>query len=576
MSHDRPPERHRTSGTADVSCAPGGLSVSRGGSPDLDAPEFGFPQQPVGGASGRSEAESSERETKGSGAERRPLVHSDLRNPPLGQNADTRRLRYRRRSRSGRFLVADVRRSEGLEPYPTSKITADSPEWVRPPRPARCSWGVAQGIGVHGSLNQTAHFSGTERCGSVWACPVCSAVIRHERSEEIEKAATRWQEQGGSLMFLTLTARHTREEGLATTLDAVLKSWSSVIRGAPWKRKAEEIGLRGFIRATEVTWGDANGWHPHLHILLFLDKPISPRRAADFESWVYDRWRIRLVKAGLAEPTKLRGIDLRVVRNDGKMLAQYLAKVQGEGTVTTTTRVHLEMARSDLKSVRGGKVGNLRLAPFEMLDPDCGLSDRRAEALWSEYFKASHGRRAFHWSKGLRELVGLDKDEKTDEEIINDAEQGDLQFVIPSDVWAKLRKLPDQMAAVLEAVELQAIWAAEALSTGDLLVMVDGQFWVEVETGRCFTPSEAAEHFGGDLIVGPAKVEIPQTPVEVERTTVRRRERNYELHVTYERNTYLTKQKRWLAAEREWYISQGQEPPRRPGWKEIVYGITPD
>lgn len=504
MPHSRPPSRHTTTDHTAVSHV---VSVASGASEGASvASSKTIPKkQRIGEASGRSEAEASEREPTRSGAEHRSLVHSELRNPPLTQIADSRRLRYRRRARSGSFLIADVRRSGGLEPYPDVAITADSSDWVRPPRPARCRWRVAEGVGVHGGPGETAHFSGTERCGSVWACPVCSAVIRNQRSEEIEKAAVSWQNQGGSLLFLTLTARHKKSEGLAKTLDGVLKSWSGVIRGAPWKRKMEQIGLRGFIRATEVTWGEANGWHPHLHILLFVENPLSPRQIEDFEGWTYDRWRSRLLKEGLAEPTKLRGIDLRAVSNDGTMLAQYLAKVQGESSTvgTTKTRVHLEMARSDLKSVRGSK-NHLRLAPFEMLDADCPLPVRRAEALWSEYFKASRGRRAFHWSKGLRDLVALDEDEKTDEEIINDAEQSDCQFVIPGKLWDEVKNLPDQMAAILEAVERESISAAEALAWGDLMVMADGEFWVDRFTGRCFTPVEAVAFYNaGQIVIEP-------------------------------------------------------------------------
>lgn len=42
-----------------------------------------------------------------------------------------------------------------------------------------------------------------------WACPVCSAKVRHERALSLSAAVVRWVDAGGGLLFPTLTLAHT-------------------------------------------------------------------------------------------------------------------------------------------------------------------------------------------------------------------------------------------------------------------------------------------------------------------------------------------------------------------------------
>lgn len=385
--------------------------------------------------------------------------------------AEWRRTRFARRNTSAGWLVEDARQAVG----------AGEGEWVRPLRPARCGWALGGGVGVHGSSSQPAHFSGTERCASIWACPCCSAVIRAERAREISAAVKAWQKQGGSVAFVTLTMRHKASDGLRTTLDAALQGWRYLLQGSPWKKQCARLGIAGYVRAVEVTWGAANGWHPHVHALVFLDKTPTTGDLALFESWLYERWATGVVKHGGGLPSRQRGVDLRMADKDGKVLAQYLAKVQDEKKDRAAYDVGTELARSDWKTSRGG--GNeLRYMPFEFLDAPEGVP---ASSLWTEYVHATRGRRAITWSKGLRELVQLD-DEQTDDEVIDAAEQSDLAFVIDADAWRTIRRDPVLMAAILEAVEVDRPDAAEHLATGRF-ILLDEQ-WLDVTTGELERP----------------------------------------------------------------------------------------
>ena len=390
-----------------------------------------------------------------------------------------RRLRYTRRQRSSSWLISHARQEAGLPPVAPG-VTATDDEWVRPLRPARCRWRVAEGIGVHGGLDQPAHYSGTERCASIWACPVCSAVIRSERAADIQQAVETWQARGGAVAFVTLTLRHTSSDALADTLDGVLKSWQRTISGAPWLRWRDRLGIAGMIRAVEITWGEEAGWHPHAHVLLLLDTTPTPDMLAGFESWLYARWSQRVTEAGCGMPTRLRGVDVRMAGTDGTVVAQYLAKIQEVTPASTRSRIGAEMARHDLKSVR--KAG--RFMPFELLDAPA--DDDRAYPLWTEYVVATRGRRAITWTRGLRELVDLDE-ERSDDEILDDTEQSELVLTIPGRTWDELiRSDPDRMAAILEAVEIENVEAAMQLASGGYMPY-EGD-WVDMTSGEIITP----------------------------------------------------------------------------------------
>ncbi len=248
-----------------------------------------------------------------------------------------------------------------------------------------------------------AALTGLMTCSSVWACPVCAAHIMQARAEDITTGAGRHRESAGALGMLTLTLRHKRTDTLAQLLGGLLDSWRRVINGEPWKRACAKFGVVGFVRSTEITYGAANGWHPHLHVLMVYGQPISDEQREEFEFWIYERWAGFVEKYGLGIPTRKRGALLQAIDADG---ADYGFKLQ-ERTLGW------EMARGDLKRGRAD-----RYLPFELLWA-AGNGEVAAVELWHEYEQATQGRRASHWSKGLRELWRLG-DERADEEITAD------------------------------------------------------------------------------------------------------------------------------------------------------------
>ena len=63
-----------------------------------------------------------------------------------------------------------------------------------------------------------ARFGGFFRCGSIWACPSCSASIRQGRADEISKGAGAWIRQGNSALGARVF-RRSRRSGCACAAD---------------------------------------------------------------------------------------------------------------------------------------------------------------------------------------------------------------------------------------------------------------------------------------------------------------------------------------------------------------------
>jgi hypothetical protein len=296
-----------------------------------------------------------------------------------------------------------------------------------------------------------AHVTGIMRCGSVWACPVCAPVVRGRRAREIDQGTGFWlgldrsetrrnapevsvnpSESGhGSVLFLTLTVRHHLADGLANRLGVVTRALGQVLSGAPWDRRKEALGYVGAIRAAEITYG-RNGWHPHLHALLFFDRELSVRELADLKAWLYGRWGSVCEARGFGSITKANGVDLRPVRASGNELGDYLTKVDGGWGAG------LELARADLK---GGRRSGSR-SPFSILREFLETGDAELLALWKEYEAATFGKRAIVWSRGLRARLGLAAEVSDEEAAAAEGEDVELwlRALVGSKAWEAHRR----------------------------------------------------------------------------------------------------------------------------------------
>jgi hypothetical protein len=307
---------------------------------------------------------------------------------------------------------------------------------------------------------------------------VCSPRIRQARAQEIDAAAKVWVDRygAGSVMLLTLTMPHDHAERLADLLRTIRSSFGAMISGKAWQTDKGRFGLDFYIVAHDTTVG-ANGWHPHLHVMLFADRVITDEEVETLGDRMHKRWARAVKKRGHREPSRAHGIQLERARSRTDV-ARYVCQViaGNEDDDQKTVPVALEVARGDLKTSRfnGQRTHWQVLSDFterrakdgEWTEED-EKADNRDVALWQEWEKATKGVRAIRWAQGLRAAVGL-ADEKTDEEVVAEEVGGEEVFTFTdADSWKAVASTPGARALVLRAAEsggqAEVSWAVHEL-----------------------------------------------------------------------------------------------------------------
>lgn len=265
--------------------------------------------------------------------------------------------------------------------------------------------GQAEFIGIV-QRDGLSSYSGLQTCGSVWACPIDSAKVRHERTLQLADVVMRHLAGGGGLCFPTLTLAHLKRDPLADTLGHLMEGWRYVQGQREWKRLRGELELEHGLKSVEITYG-RNGWHPHLHGLQFSVAPLSDRDRERLHGVLWKHWNGYAEKNRLRVLVPARAVVVKRVEmqtNAGiAALAEYLFKVQdGYG-------IAAELVRADLKR---GRVKASRV-PFQ-IGESAVRGSRQDLALWHEYELATKGRRVLDWTKGAATALGLDK---SDEEL---------------------------------------------------------------------------------------------------------------------------------------------------------------
>lgn len=261
-----------------------------------------------------------------------------------------------------------------------------------------------------------AHIKGCVVCGSVWICPVCAARITERRRLELTNALVMARQKGLIPILVTVTFQHRRSDLLKDLLKVLSKAWSKVQAGEPWKRIKSQFGIVGSVSGLETTWGFANGWHPHKHILFFcrLNRIDKTR----LEAVISERWRSKLGELG-HYANEFIGVNVKI---GNEAAGDYIAK----------WGLDFELAKSPVKK---GRVGGY--SPFQLLQLT-NEGKAWSSKLFIEYAKAMKGHKQLFWSRGLRELLGLAR-EQTDEELANQAFEASYLFAVLT--WRQYEKV---------------------------------------------------------------------------------------------------------------------------------------
>lgn len=326
--------------------------------------------------------------------------------------------------------------------------------------------------------NETGHtfYGGLQVCGSAYACPVCASKINETRAAEIRKAVSDWAASGGICLFVTLTFPHYRSDSLSSLMSCFKGSLTRFRKGAVYDRIKEDLGYFNLIRSIEVTWGEANGWHPHSHEIWFV-QPDFLQKSNDFagevEAFIFEdmrfrifnKWRSAVVASGLSAPNYEHGLNIQIAETEEelqKRLAEYLTKT---GIEKPAWGVDDELAKHNTKR---GKVG--RFTPFDFLrnqyDPQFTKMEKcRFRCLFAEYVKGFKGMAKIYWPAGLKAYFNIA--DLTDEIVAEQkTESAALVYEVPPPVWVFVVAINDHRAELLLKVKNESVQAAKEYLSG--------------------------------------------------------------------------------------------------------------
>lgn len=343
-------------------------------------------------------------------------------------------------------------------------------EWRDQARTCWCSRSMKREAGTV-SVYRNEDGSGTSltglnRCGNIWTCPVCAAKVAEARRAELSAGLVSHLGNGGGAYLITLTFPHEADHPMSELIERFTKARQRLQNSRAWKAAMTDAGRIGSVASLEVTISQENGWHPHLHMLVFADRqgfdegePVND--AGDLDSYTIGvlkrTWTNILLKTGLGDASKITHMMQHALNvRGGDQAAEYIAKYGRDerwGQSSEMTRHYTKQGSA------GERDGLLHFTPFQLLTW-AGNGDEWATAKFIEYSAAIEGKRAVTWSPGLKKSLGVG-DDRTDEEIAADDSTMPEQLHVgelEQDQFQKLlrhNRLPDFMRYVATCAETQ-------------------------------------------------------------------------------------------------------------------------
>lgn len=317
----------------------------------------------------------------------------------------------------------------------------------------RAPHGRADTVGVVCHGGDRVGFTGLQTCASVHACPLCSARILAERTDDLVRLVDAHHAAGGRLLLITTTMPHDRSTDLAAALDAILGAWSRLRPNGTVRRRQDAMGWLGCVRRFEITDGD-NGWHPHVHGLGFVGDDVSEAQVSQLRDDIASVHERAIVAAGFDAPSDEHGVTVKLLDLAEGLgaAAAYLTK----GSVTESTEdartAALELTAGTSKRGRRGS-----RTPWQILGDLLEHGDAVDQARWLEYEAATKGRRLVTTTPALRARYAPEVDERTDEELaeLADADAtpiGEMSF----EEWTVLRQIPGAPHDLVRVLSLLA------------------------------------------------------------------------------------------------------------------------
>ena len=281
-------------------------------------------------------------------------------------------------------------------------------------------------------------FQGLFSCGSVWSCPICSSRIAQVRCNEVATAFKIWRsigEENGKThtqIMVSLTVPHHFDQSINSLRSSFMKTRvimknQQELKKNPtfktWGMLCEKYGIKGTLSAIETTYG-FNGWHPHSHDILFIDRELTNDELDEFKAYLTTAWiyACRRTKVKMTPDQEYYMFQKSVHVRKAPTAEQYVSKfglVMDEKQANDEYENHKdilnpgwgaaqELTKSHIKKSRGDK----GYTPWDFLRiidefPEDRKLYLRFGRLFREYSRAFFGCRQLFWSKGFKDEIGI-------------------------------------------------------------------------------------------------------------------------------------------------------------------------
>ncbi|MEM9654348.1 MAG: hypothetical protein AAGA65_19800 [Actinomycetota bacterium] len=288
------------------------------------------------------------------------------------------------------------------------------------------------GVVLMRSTDGYVYGSGLVTCGSPWSCLACSYKIRAKRARHVAQAVALHLAAGGGVLFGTFTISHDRGEQLAGLWRLLSAGWAYMTSGRQWVGFQADHGVVGLVKTVEVTHG-RNGWHPHIHVLFFIDAPMNDFDRED----QYREFRSHLRKRWI---TWFRAKHERNISREFGIVFDAVKPDESDQVGIYCTKVGYELAMADAKI--GRREGQRH--PFAIAHDAAQWGDKADVMLLREWITASKRKRSIQWTGAqVKAYVAADAD-KTDQELAEESQVGDeALLIVHRDVWRQLISRPD-------------------------------------------------------------------------------------------------------------------------------------
>ena len=180
--------------------------------------------------------------------------------------------------------------------------------------------------------------------------------------------------------MMTLTIRHALGDDVAVAVRGIHQAFRRMRQGRRGQALWAKLGVVHSVRATESTYGE-NGWHVHLHVLLFV---------AGWD-WLDAKQKVTVAWQDAVE---------------AELGAAYVPDDEHGATLATSTadRYIAKLGLEVMAITKRAQGGNLN--PWQVAQ-QAARGDARARETWRNYARAMLGRQTLAWSAHAKGALGV-------------------------------------------------------------------------------------------------------------------------------------------------------------------------